>query len=645
MITTRTATLLALAGVFLAGALAPAQAPDSAPALWDKEVQDLFASLPVQDGGRVKPLDTYAAFKLLKFRGRRNCPDLEGNRLTPVAWLMDCIFRPDRAERYKMFRVDNDEVIVALGLVPTKKRDYYAYADLLPAREKLMLLGRQCMAKEQRDRTVTEKELLALALNVREFEELTAYGAFARQRINFAGNGAVEAMFGGASEARLSDLLRHAPELVAAFAKVRRESTGNEEEARQFTALLREIDGKTGDATALALFPPPAASESAEWLTPAELAAAALSGAPVMANQAVLLASFEELVESAGNPAEFNRLAREFHGALTTLARSRGEYGKVPLEVTYYRLQLFHYSLILYILGFLMVSFLWMRPGSRALASGSFYTLVLSTLLLCVGITLRCIIRERPPVTTLYETILFVTAVAVATALFMEWVNRQGVALSMAAVLGVVGMFLANKYEAREGADTMVSMAAVLDTNFWLATHVTTITVGYAAGLLAGGLAHVFVIGKLFRLRRNDSAYYRAMTRMVYGSLCFSLFFSVLGTVLGGIWANESWGRFWGWDPKENGALMIVLWQLAVLHARQDGIIRDYGVNIAAIIGGVIIAFSWFGVNMLGVGLHSYGFADGIFLALAIFYGVETLAALLGCLAWFRDRNTETAAA
>ena len=232
---------------------------------------------------------------------------------------------------------------------------------------------------------------------------------------------------------------------------------------------------------------------------------------------------------------------------------------------------------------------------------------------------------------------------AVAVSLFMEWVNHQRVALSLASVLGVAGMFLANKYEVREGSDTMVSMVAVLDTNFWLATHVTTITIGYAAGLLSGGLAHVFVLGRLFRLRRDDREFYRGLTRMVYGSLCFALVFSVVGTVLGGIWANESWGRFWGWDPKENGALMIVLWQLAILHARMDGMLRDFGINIAAIIGGIVIAFSWFGVNMLGVGLHSYGFASGAHLALVGFYAFETAIVFLGCIAWLRDHNVKSA--
>jgi ABC-type transport system involved in cytochrome c biogenesis permease subunit len=243
----------------------------------------------------------------------------------------------------------------------------------------------------------------------------------------------------------------------------------------------------------------------------------------------------------------------------------------------------------------------------------------------------------------LYETVLFITAVAVVTALSMEWVNRQRVALALGSALGVLGVFLANKYEIREGADTMPSMAAVLDTNFWLATHVTTISMGYAAGLLAGALAHVYLLGKLFGVKREEPRFYTGLSRMVYGALCFSLFFSVLGTVLGGIWANESWGRFWGWDPKENGALMIVLWQLTILHARMGGIVRDFGVNLAAVAGAVIVAFSWFGVNLLGVGLHSYGFTSGIYRALLAFYVIETVVLMLGCLAWGRESVQEAA--
>ena len=119
---------------------------------------------------------------------------------------------------------------------------------------------------------------------------------------------------------------------------------------------------------------------------------------------------------------------------------------------------------------------------------------------------------------------------------------------------------------------------------------------------------------------------------MVYGTLCFGLFFSIVGTILGGIWANYSWGRFWGWDPKENGALMICLAELIILHLRMGGYIRDRGVHVLSVLNAMIIAFSWWGVNLLGVGLHSYGFTDGIFKLLAGFFALEMIVMGIGLL-------------
>jgi cytochrome c biogenesis factor len=114
-----------------------------------------------------------------------------------------------------------------------------------------------------------------------------------------------------------------------------------------------------------------------------------------------------------------------------------------------------------------------------------------------------------------------------------------------------------------------------------------------------------------------DPGVNKTLYGMTYGVICFALFFSFLGTVLGGIWADQSWGRFWGWDPKENGALLIVLWNAIILHARWGGYARERGIMAMAIFGNVITSLSWFGVNMLGVGLHSYGFMDSAFWALA----------------------------
>ena len=137
-------------------------------------------------------------------------------------------------------------------------------------------------------------------------------------------------------------------------------------------------------------------------------------------------------------------------------------------------------------------------------------------------------------------------------------------------------------------------------------------------------IAIAWTVRKHFAARMNPESS-KSLSGMVYGIIAFSLFFSFVGTVLGGIWADQSWGRFWGWDPKENGALLIVLWCAIILHARWGGYARERGVMTMAIFGGVITSLSWFGVNMLGVGLHSYGFMDKAFWSLSSFVASQFL--------------------
>ena len=104
-----------------------------------------------------------------------------------------------------------------------------------------------------------------------------------------------------------------------------------------------------------------------------------------------------------------------------------------------------------------------------------------------------------------------------------------------------------------------------------------------------------------------------------------ALFFTLFGTILGGIWADQSWGRFWGWDPKENGALLIVMWHLMVLHMRISGIVKPLGYCFMVSLVNIIVALAWFGVNLLNVGLHSYGFTDNVANNLILFIFIELI--------------------
>ncbi|MBI2431919.1 MAG: cytochrome c biogenesis protein CcsA, partial [Candidatus Hydrogenedentes bacterium] len=392
---------------------------------------------------------------------------------------------------------------------------------------------------------------------------------------------------------------------------------------------LENAENISSDSSALALLPPPAGADES-WYTPAEMLGLALNEGKLPEAQLGILKTLGVLEQQKNDRTAFQVSIQAMQQNLQALASARDEYAKISTEVLLYKTQPFYNSLMLYTFAFILVAITWLFPQRRLLAWLTLLFLLVPLTLHLYGITLRCIIRERPPVTTLYETIIFISAVAVLVSVIIEFMNRRRIGLSVAPILGALGLFLANKYEMIDGRDTMPNLIAVLDTNFWLSTHVTTVTIGYSAGLLAAAIAHVFILGRAVGFRRGDKAFYNSVTRMTYGVLCFCLLFATLGTVLGGIWANESWGRFWGWDPKENGALMIVLWGLAVLHARMGGYIRDFGVNMAAVFGGIIVAFSWFGVNLLGVGLHSYGFTSGIHQALMTFYGIESLVLLLG---------------
>ena len=197
----------------------------------------------------------------------------------------------------------------------------------------------------------------------------------------------------------------------------------------------------------------------------------------------------------------------------------------------------------------------------------------------------------------------------------------------IASALGAKTTIIA--YNLAGDGDTMAVLQAVLDTQFWLATHVVTIAMGYTATFAAGTLGIIYIATAMTTPAVNKDVE-RIFYKMMYGVVCFAILFSFFGTVLGGLWADDSWGRFWGWDPKENGALMIVLWNALVLHARWGGLVKTRGFAVLTVIGNIITAWSWFGVNELGVGLHSYGFTEGRKFWLAAFAATQLAIFFVG---------------
>jgi len=285
---------------------------------------------------------------------------------------------------------------------------------------------------------------------------------------------------------------------------------------------------------------------------------------------------------------------------------------KASVETVFNLAKPFYQGTVLYVLGGLLVLGSWIAAGAGASRTSSVllrsavwlvgFTLVLHT----AGIVTRVYLTGRPPVTNLYSSAVFIGWAAVLLALILERFSKTGLATLLGSCVGVATLIVAHNLAT---GDTMQMMQAVLDTNFWLATHVITVTLGYAATFLAGALGIAYILGGVYtRLLTKDRA--KALYTMIYGVVAFALLFSFVGTVLGGIWADQSWGRFWGWDPKENGAILIVLIHAIILHARWGGLVQARGFAVLATLGNIITAWSWFGTNMLGVGLHSYGFME-----------------------------------
>lgn len=562
--------LAGLAAVALFGApVAAAAAPkdDVAPVRvepWPARVLELAATLPVLEEGRVKPLSTFAAFRLLQLHGRRtlevpNPDDPEHpTKLTPTEWILDSLFFPEQVRSYPLFLVEDLDALRAVGLdtLQKRKRDQWTYDELFGVADKLIDLGRKWSELEETDRTPVMGHVIRTAQNFITLHEF-----------------------------------------------------------------LSRWEG-------LHMFPP--RPDERTWLTASEVSEQVASGRgegldvsrAALEQIATLFDVRTDLTEGGAFEKEFE----SWHGSLVAEAERRGEYGKIGLEVAYYDADFFTRAQVLFVLFFLLSMATLLRPSSKLLYRIAKWGTLLPLGVLTAGIVVRCILRGRPPVSTLYETILFITSVAVLAAWITEALNRQRVALILGTLLGAVGMFFAAWYEEISKVDTMPQLEAVLDTNFWLSTHVTTVSMGYAAGMLAAAIAHVYVFGKLAVLLgfvRENKTFFRNVGRAVYGTVCFGLIFSTVGTILGGIWANDSWGRFWGWDPKENGALMIVLMNLVILHARLGGYVRDWGVSLLSIVLGTVVAFSWFHVNLLQVGLHSYGFDERLHSLVWGYYTVE----------------------
>ncbi|MBL9187397.1 MAG: cytochrome c biogenesis protein CcsA [Opitutaceae bacterium] len=567
-----------------------------------------FGKLPVLLNGRMKPLDTVARSALLQLQGRQSVSTPDGRKLLPTEWLLDVSFRPERADTYRTFEITHPELLALFNLKPEdgdgKKR--FAYNQLSG---KFGELDRQTKLAQQVDsavRSVFQRAVVQLYHNLVHYQRLR------------------HALVSPGRDDFLGDLLAFETKVAAGVAAVRAKQAGQPHDEAAASAMTeigeRFVDMANIAGPFLVVPPAPDNPDPNAW-KPAGAALLDTFRTGRVDPTALAYAGFAHAWRT-DKADRFNKLLELYRADIVKRFPERQK--KADAETRFNAAQPFYTASIVYAAVFLLGFVSWL-VWPDALQRSAFWLMGLAWLLTTAGILTRMWLEGRPPVTNLYSSALFVGWGTVLLCLILERTFKNGIASVAGGTVGFATLIIAHNLSL--SGDTLEMMRAVLDTNFWLATHVVIVTIGYSATFLAGFLAIIYILrGLLSSTLDKDTA--DSLGRMVYGIVCFATLFSFVGTVLGGIWADQSWGRFWGWDPKENGALMIVIWNAIILHARWGGLVKQRGIMVLAIGGNIITAWSWFGTNMLGVGLHSYGFTDAAFVALAGF--VVSQLAIIG---------------
>jgi len=498
--------------------------------------------IPLQDEGRIKPLDTFARNHLLAFYGKRSIKEMN---LSATDWILNLILDPQNGKEQKIFNIRNPEVVSSIYLDWSTEHKY-SFNEILPGLSNQAVLINMINQQPNANRTVFEKQLLELNNNALRFEEISYLKA-------------------------------------------------------------------------MKLLPPDEISKTDEWSSPLEFIVNGRSPEP---HQDAILNALQQYLAGRleGQEASMKSAMANYKAALLMVPGELFDITVLKKETWMNRVNLFYTSVGLYLFAFILLGLSWMIHP-LLLKRASYALLILGFLFHAYGIYLRMHIMGRPPVSTLYESVIFVAFIVILFAIILEYFRRDGLGIFVGTVSGSIFHYIGFGYSA--DGDTLGMLVAVLNSNFWLATHVTTITMGYGASLAAGFIGHLYLV-QVIRQPENKSNL-KSIFNNLFGITLIALFFTLFGTILGGIWADQSWGRFWGWDPKENGALLIVLWQLMMVHMRLSGLAKPAEFALGMALNNIIVALAWFGVNLLQVGLHSYGFDDGVARNLFIFIALELI--------------------
>jgi len=568
-----------------------------------------FSRLPVLVGGRVMPMDTLARLSL-SVMNHHGTYTVDGKVEPASRWLLDVLMMPRRADAAKVFEVTNPDILGLLGRQAADGKPIpYSYNDCAPF---LSEIGKQAGLAAQtatQTRNAFQRGIIKLRDALRIYL-LLKNTIQAEDSPDFA------------RELRVFNQV-----IQPGMQAVRDREASRPYNERDLFRILwftnrYQILGKARYAYAIPN--PNGKSDSDRWWHVSD----ALLNAVATGEVAPPATMYGDLIAAYRNDdlTGFNGVIREYNQYLARTIPD--QFSRPRLEFFFNQAQPFLHAMVLYIIVLIFVLCSWLK-WPKTLGKTAVILLVFAFLLHTFGLLFRMYLQGRPPVTNLYSSALFVGWGSVLLCLFLERFYKNGIGSVCASTIGFVTLLIAHNLQL--DGDSLEMLRAVLDTNVWLATHVVVVTLGYSSVALAGFLGVIYILRGLLTTSFNEATA-ASLSRMMYGVICFATLFSFVGTILGGIWADQSWGRFWGWDPKENGALLIVLWNAVILHSRWGGFIRERGLAVMCVFGNIVVSLSWFGVNMLGVGLHSYGFMDRAFSTLMTFIASQLVVMALGML-------------
>lgn len=569
-----------------------------------------FSKMIVSNGGRIKPMQSVALNYLLAFSGRSAY-----NGKSAEVWLARVLFDPDGTRDDKVFRIDNKDLLYSLNM----KKDpsnRYSFNQLQKYGKDIERFYSQVAAKPKENQNAFDNAVLKTYANLVDYFYLTSAFSFTK------GNNFLRIEDKSLKQKLKLDVgrnsfsyieLRDKKEILSELEKT------PSKEAKPVVSAY-EMMSKAYEEYPLHVLPVKMhGQEEISWISPWQ----AFSVSPY--KQSSLEDEIKRLSDAAyfykeGDFESFDRQIAEFNQFVKESLRANARDGiskKVDAEFIYNEIDAFFWAKVFFFLAFLSICLFSLKEISF-FRFFSIFSSAIGVVLIFSGLCMRIYITGRAPVTNLYETFVFVALGTSLLSIVIEFYRKNSIGAFTSAICGFVFLMFSDGFVK---GDTMPVLAAVLRSNFWLTTHVVTITIGYMGMIVAGVIAHFYI----FNAMRYPfgSLKLKGIASMVRGTLAFSFIFSAMGTILGGIWADQSWGRFWGWDPKENGALLIVLWTLILFHAKAGRIIKDLGFSIGAAFGIVVTALAWIGVNFLSVGLHSYGFTESASKALVVYVGMQ----------------------